>query len=87
MTDEAARVTREEFDKMEAQVSETAAKVKDLHHALFEPPMEGGESLIRRMKKVTEDIETGKRGIGWIIWFIGLLAAFGVYIKFGGNSP
>jgi ATP-dependent RNA circularization protein (DNA/RNA ligase family) len=84
MNDEAARVTREEFERMEMQVSQTAAQVKDLHKALFEPPMEGGESLIRRMKKVTEDIETGKRGIGWIIWIIGLLAAFGVYIKFGG---
>lgn len=81
-----ANVTRAEFEKMERQVSETAAQVHDLHKALFESPMEGGESLIRRMKTVTEEIETGKRGVRLFLWFLGAMAALGVSIKVGMNG-
>jgi hypothetical protein len=36
---------------------------------------------------MSQHIKTWQRGIGWIIWIVGLLAAFGVYIKFGGSAP
>lgn len=76
-------VSREEFDRIEEQLEKLQDMVGDLHKGLFEPPMEGGDSLIKRMKTVTEEIETGKRGIRAVIWFLGFLAALGVSIKFG----
>ena len=77
------QVTRAEFEGMEARQERMEEMLRDMHKALMVPQPGQDKSLVDRFAAVANGFENGERGIRFVVWLLGILAALGISIKMG----
>ena len=77
------QVTRAEFEAMEARQERMEEMLRDMHKALMVPQPGQDKSLVDRFATVANGFENGERGIRFVVWVLGFLAAIGISVKLG----
>lgn len=83
MAPQESPVSRTEFEAMEARQERMEEMLRDMHKALMVPQPGQDKSLVDRFAAVANGFETGERGIKFVVWVVGALAAIGISVKLG----